>query len=95
MLCFQNGKPISPKRRCNIIDAIKFKGGNKDTGITAIRDFTTIRDFKLIRYYKSTKLPMKIPVSLLPPLNLIASIILHLLFGEMSNGLYCLSATLL
>ena len=48
--CFQNGKPISPNRRCNIIDEIKFKGGNKDTGITlAIRDFTTIRDFKLIR----------------------------------------------
>ena len=69
--CFQNGKSISPNRRCNIIDEIKFKGGNKDTGITAIRDFTTIRDFKLIRY-KSTKLPMKIPVSLLPPLNLIS-----------------------
>jgi hypothetical protein len=31
--CFQNGKPISPNRRCNIIDEIKFKGGNKDTGI--------------------------------------------------------------
>jgi hypothetical protein len=31
--CFQNGKPISPNRRCIIIDEIKFKGGNKDTGI--------------------------------------------------------------
>ena len=30
--CFQNGKPISPNRRCNIIDEIKFKGGDKDTG---------------------------------------------------------------
>ena len=31
----------------------------------------------------STKLPQKIPVSLLPPLILISSILLHLLFGEM------------
>ena len=23
--CFQNGKPISPNRRCNIVDEIKFK----------------------------------------------------------------------
>jgi hypothetical protein len=31
---FQNGKPISPNRRCiNITNEIKFKGGNKDTGI--------------------------------------------------------------
>ena len=30
--CFQNGKPISPNRRCNIIDEIKSKGGDKDTG---------------------------------------------------------------
>ena len=67
--CFQNGKHISPNRRCNInyiIDEIKFKGGNKDTGITAIRTYSL---------YKSTKLPMKISVSLLPPLNLISSII--------------------
>jgi hypothetical protein len=28
-----NGKPISPNRRCYIIDEIKFKGGNKDTDI--------------------------------------------------------------
>jgi hypothetical protein len=31
--CFQNGNSISPNRRCNIIDEIKFKRGNKDTGI--------------------------------------------------------------
>ena len=31
--CFQNGKPISPNRRCNIIDEIKSKGGDKGTGI--------------------------------------------------------------
>ena len=31
--CFQNGKPISPNRRCNIIDKIKSKGDDKDTGI--------------------------------------------------------------
>ena len=31
---FQNGKPISPNRRCiNITDKIKFKVGNKDKGI--------------------------------------------------------------
>ena len=30
---FQNGKPISPNRRCNIIDEIKSKGREKDTGI--------------------------------------------------------------
>ena len=30
--CFQNRKPISPNR-CNIIDEIKSKGGDKDTGI--------------------------------------------------------------
>ena len=31
--CFQNGKPISPNRRCNIIDEIKSKEDDKDTGI--------------------------------------------------------------
>ena len=31
--CFQNGKPISPNRRLNIIDEIKSKEGDKDTGI--------------------------------------------------------------
>ena len=31
--CFENGKPISPNRRCNIIDEIQSKGGDKGTGI--------------------------------------------------------------
>ena len=31
--CFQNGKPISSNRRCNINDEIKSKGDDKDTGV--------------------------------------------------------------
>ena len=31
--CFENGKPISPSRRCNILDEIQSKGGDKDSGI--------------------------------------------------------------
>ena len=29
--CFPNGKPISPNKRCNIIEETKSKGGDKDT----------------------------------------------------------------
>ena len=31
--CFHNRKPISPNRRCNIIEEVKSTGGDKDTSI--------------------------------------------------------------
>ena len=34
--CFQDGKPISPNRRCDNIDEIKIKGGNILWGVLLI-----------------------------------------------------------
>ena len=44
---FENGKRISPSRRCTIIDEIQSKGGDKGTGIVVGSFVEVVNKFEL------------------------------------------------